>query len=166
MRCRSCLDTSEPAAVAYLPNSHTIASTKTTTSPMAVCSRGNRGSQVSQVRVRPSTRLSRERHGLLSPGSWRADDALISSPHHGTEGGGAHPRPAPHDTMALFIISIPLMVLAVAVAIVPLVMTSHSEHRERMALSAVQIGARSELVHRGAGDSDRGDASPPVPMAA
>jgi len=68
--------------------------------------------------------------------------------------------------MALFIISIPLMVLAVAVAIVPLVMASRSEHRERMAPSAVQFGARSKLAHRGAGDPDRGDASPPAPMAA
>jgi len=70
--------------------------------------------------------------------------------------------------MALFIISIPLMVLAVAIAVVPLVIASHAEHRERTLLSERHVGARSEPVHRGAGavDPDRGDAAPPVPMAA
>jgi len=70
--------------------------------------------------------------------------------------------------MALFIISIPLMVLAVAMAIVPLIIASHSEHRERVLVSERHVGARSEPVHRGAGagDPDRDDAAPPVPMAA
>ncbi len=37
----------------------------------------------------------------------------------------------PHTTMAVFIISIPLMVLALALAVVPLIVTSHSVQRER-----------------------------------
>jgi len=45
--------------------------------------------------------------------------------------------------MALFIISIPLMVVAVALAIVPLIVASHSEHRRPAAESGNWAGVDS-----------------------
>jgi hypothetical protein len=39
----------------------------------------------------------------------------------------------PKKAMALFMISIPLMVLAVALAVLPLVLMSHADHRRRTA---------------------------------
>ena len=39
----------------------------------------------------------------------------------------------PKIQMTLFMISIPLMVLAVALAVVPLIVVSHADHRRRQA---------------------------------
>jgi hypothetical protein len=40
--------------------------------------------------------------------------------------------PQPNQHMALVIISIPLMVLAAAAAAIPLLVTSHRDHKERL----------------------------------
>ena len=45
-------------------------------------------------------------------------------------------EPTPYGSeisMTLFMISIPLMVLAVALAVVPLIVVSHADHRRRQA---------------------------------
>jgi hypothetical protein len=38
-----------------------------------------------------------------------------------------------HESMTLFMLSIPLMVLAVALGVLPLILMSHADHRHRTA---------------------------------
>ena len=47
--------------------------------------------------------------------------------------------------MTLFMLSIPLMVLAVAIAVIPLIVCSHAEHRERIR-SERHLAASSETA--------------------
>jgi len=64
-----------------------------------------------------------------------------------------------HESMALFMISIPLMVLAVALAALPLILVSHADHRRRTAETTSRShGAPSEPI--AAVDTE------PVPLAA
>jgi hypothetical protein len=49
-----------------------------------------------------------------------------------TTGGGTTPT-VPAQSMTLFMISVPLMALAVALAGLPLICMSHADHRRRMA---------------------------------
>lgn len=48
--------------------------------------------------------------------------------------------PRPRQRMPLFIISIPLMILAVALAVIPLIVVSHREHLRHVA-EARQVAA-------------------------
>ena len=57
--------------------------------------------------------------------------------------------------MTLFMISIPLMVLAVALAIVPLVLTSHAAERRRKSESTAAI--RWDLREEGAASDEEAD---------
>ena len=52
----------------------------------------------------------------------------------------------PTKSMALFMISIPLMVLAVALAVLPLVLMSHADHRRRTAERSPTAGTPSASV--------------------
>jgi flagellar basal body-associated protein FliL len=65
--------------------------------------------------------------------------------------------------MSLLIISIPLMILAVALAVIPLVVVSKREHRAHQAQAAAQAPAAAE--HHGA-PNDRIQEPAEVPVAA
>ena len=52
----------------------------------------------------------------------------------------------PAKSMALLMISIPLMVLAVALAVLPLVVMSHADHRRRLAETISRHETPSESV--------------------
>src|SRR6202035_1509072 len=49
-----------------------------------------------------------------------------------TAGEGTNPHPFLRTSMTLFMISVPLMALAVALAVLPLIFMSHADHRRRM----------------------------------
>lgn len=58
--------------------------------------------------------------------------------------------------MTLFIISVPLMIVAVAIAVIPLIAMSHKHHR-RVAAVHVEVQAPTQLRH---------DSAPALPTAA
>ena len=47
-------------------------------------------------------------------------------------GGGTQPRTVPTKLMTLLLISVPIMVLAIGIAVLPLMVLSHADHRHRM----------------------------------
>ncbi len=57
------------------------------------------------------------------------------------------PPTVPTKSMALFMLSIPLMVLAVALAVLPLILMSHADHRRRKEAAIPRRGwVASEFV--------------------
>lgn len=75
------------------------------------------------------TKLQRDAQQPLKAFSFPLD----LSPSGWSPGGGTHSPTVPKKSMALFMISIPLMVVAVALAVLPLILVSHSDHRRRKA---------------------------------
>ncbi len=93
------------------------------------------------------------------PGS--AHGALTPIAHDGCrkERSGTTDRPVPKLEMALFIISVPLMVAAVATAVIPLIAVSHKHHRR----TATQTGMP---VRMNVATEPRHDEESALPIAA
>lgn len=78
----------------------------------------------------------------------RLDDELTSRNIY-LEGGGTAPRTVPYLAMVVLAFSIPFMVLAVAIAVVPVVVMSHKDHhlRRQEALQRAGEGRHTHGAH-------------------
>ena len=68
--------------------------------------------------------------------------------------------PQPNQHMALVIISIPLMILAVSVAAIPLLVLSRRDHQERLESSEQRDHALALIEARQSGSANAESASP------
>jgi hypothetical protein len=88
---------------------------------------------------------SRNRNTFPSNRSFCSHCARQSAPHNYAPGGGTNLPTVPNDSMTLFIISIPFMALAVALAVLPLVVTFIREHHRLVDSTSTDMDPRANV---------------------